>query len=108
MTLRELDTQTAMARSTSELGKHISTAFTFNPYDIPFALVYFCSTEYGTSQLRGGTASTDLTRRSLNSTTNSVSVAGTDKTDPAVWVYRLQDTVGIPQGHHLAPEVVEI
>jgi GAF domain-containing protein len=107
--LRELDTQTAMARSTSELGKCISTAFTFNPYDVPFALVYFCSTEYGTSLLHGGTGSTGLTRRSsLNSTAHSGSVAASDKTDPAIWVYRLQDTVGIPQAHHLAPEVVEI
>lgn len=100
-----------MARSMSELGKCISAAFTFNPYDIPFALVYFCNTEYGTSLLAGGTSgsrSTDLIRRSSLNSTNSGSIAGTEKSDPAVWVYRLQDTVGIPQGHHLAPETVEI
>ena len=98
-----------MARSMSDLRNSISKAFSFNPYDVPFALVYFCTIEYATNLLHGGSGATELTRRSsLNSTTNSGSIAGTDKTDTALWVYRLQDTVGIPHGHQLAPEAVEI
>jgi len=110
-TLRELDTQSTIARSMSDLGKCINTAFTFNPYDVPFALVYFCNTEYGTSLLPGGTGGTGGTRsteRTRKSSLHSSSATGTEKTDPAVWAYHLQDVVGIPHGHNLAPETVEI
>jgi len=109
-TLRELDIKTAQCRSMVELGKSIAQAFTYNPYDVPFALVYFCSTDYGTT-FTGSTnagSSAELGRRTSAKTAQSSSGNATDKTDPAVWVYRLQDTVGIPETHPLAPKVVEI
>jgi len=97
----------------SELGTSIAKAFTYNPYDIPFALVYFCTSDYGPSSLYAGSyiapeSSGDLGRRSslLNSTSSSAN--GTDQTEPNFWVYRLQDTVGIPEGHVIAPKVVEV
>jgi His Kinase A (phospho-acceptor) domain len=109
-TLRELDINTARCRSMLELGKSIVHAFTYNPFDVPFALVYFCSSDYGTT-FTGSTnagSSTELGRRISLQPTHSSSTNATDKTDPAVWVYRLQDTVGIPETHPLAPKVVEI
>lgn len=82
-----------------ELGKSIGKAFTFNPYDVPFALIYFCSTEFDNK-------STNTV--SLDNASHNGSYTETDKTDPLVWTYRLQDTVGIPEGHILAPKIVEI
>jgi len=111
-TLRELDTQTVYIRTLADLGPSISKAFTFNPYDVPFALVYFCSTEFGTSSLYTGStnhnSTTELGRRTSLQGTRSGSAAGTDGTDPAIWVYHLRGLVGIPEGHVLAPKSVEI
>lgn len=53
-------------------------------------------------------SSAELGRRTSLQGTLSGSTAGTDKTDPSIWLYRLQDTVGIPESHGLAPETVEI
>ena len=69
----------------NDLGKSISKAFTFNAYDVPFALVYFCEVERSTSD------------------SNTVDL----KADTTV-TYTLQSTVGIPEGHALAPRLVEI
>jgi signal transduction histidine kinase len=102
-----------------ELGKSVGKAFTFNPYDIPFALIYFCTTEFGTSSLYPGSSLNNSSNRNTGSTgeiphrpsqqsARSGSTTGTDKTDPAVWIYHLQDTVGIPEGHILAPQTIEI
>ena len=44
-TLGELDLCIASAVTMNDLGNSISKAFTFNAYDVPFALVYFCSSE---------------------------------------------------------------
>lgn len=111
-TLREIDSQTAYVRILADLGPTISKAFSFNPYDVPFALMYFCSTEFGTNSLYTGstnlTSSADLGRRTSMQGTRSGSAAGTDGTDPAVWVYHLHGLIGIPEGHPLAPKTVEI
>lgn len=95
-TLRELDAHTASAHTMDELGKSIGKAFTFNPYDVPFALIYFCSSEF------------EIKSTTSVSLDNASSHTETDKTDPLIWTYRLQDTVGIPEGHSLAPKVVEV
>jgi hypothetical protein len=79
----------------NDLGKSISKAFTFNAYDVPFALVYFCAVE--SSSLSDATG---LERRSAWDSMDS-------KSDTTV-TYTLQSTVGIPEGHALAPRVVEI
>ena len=84
-TLRELDIHTGLTRTIDQLGKSIGKAFTFNPYDVPFALMYFCSSD----------------------TTGSIS-SSDEGTERAVWTYQLQNTVGIPDGHPLAPPVVEV
>ena len=84
-TLRELDTHTATARTLDQLGKSIGKAFTFNPYDVPFALTYFCS-----SDISGSTSSSD------------------DGTERSIWTFHLQNAVGIPDGDPLAPSVVEV
>lgn len=97
-TLGELDTCIAGASSMNDLGNSISKAFTFNAYDIPFALVYFCSVDFGTRSFEEG-----LERRSSSS--HSDSESGT----PTIRVtYALQSTVGITEEHPLAPRVVEI
>lgn len=97
-TLGELDTCISNAATMNDLGNSISKALTFNAYDIPFALVYFCSTEFG---LRGVDAG--LERHS--SSDHSDSEPGT----PTIKVtYTLQSTVGIPEEHPLAPRFVEI
>ena len=61
----------------------------FNPYDVPFALLYFCTPEPN-----------DQSHISGNAEENSP--------EGMSWVYRLQATVGIPEGHALAPNVVDI
>jgi hypothetical protein len=81
----------------NDLGKSISKAFTFNAYDVPFALVYFCAVESNSLS-----DATGLERRSA-SDSNTVEL----KSDTTV-TYTLQSTVGIPEGHDLAPRVVEI
>ena len=97
-TLGELDTCLASASTMNDLGNSISKAFTFNAYDIPFALVYFCSADFGT-----GSLDTGLERRSPS---------GSDFSEPRTptlrVTYTLQSTVGIPEEHPLAPRVVEI
>lgn len=99
-------------RTLADLGPTISKAFTFNPYDVPFALIYFCSTEFGTSSLYTGstnqTSSAELARRTSLQGTRSGSAAGTERTDSSMWVYHLHGLVGIPEGHSLAPKSVEI
>jgi signal transduction histidine kinase len=110
--LRELDSHTAFARCIADLGTPIAKALTFNPYDVPFALVYFCSTDFGTNTLYTGStnpgSTLDIGRRTPLQSSQSGSVTGTDRTDPSVWAFHLQSTVGIPDGHILAPKTVEI
>jgi hypothetical protein len=72
----------------NDLGNSISKAFTFNVYDIPFALVYFCSVDFRLPE-------TGLERRSTSDSEFS---------EPGV-TYTLQSTVGIPEEHPLAPRV---
>lgn len=81
----------------NDLGNSISKAFTFNAYDVPFALVYFCSSELGSSLDAIG-----LERRSTSDSNPS------ERIDRSTFTYTLQSTVGIPESHVLAPRVVEI
>ena len=92
-TLGELDTYIAGAATMNDLGNSVSKAFTFNAYDIPFALVYFCSVDFGTRIDNG------LERRSTSESDFS-------EQDTLV-TYTLQSTVGIPEEHPLAPRVVD-
>src|SRR5277367_455748 len=87
-TLGELDTCIANAATMNDLGNSISKAFTFNVYDIPFALVYFCSVDFRLPE-------TGLERRSTSDS---------EFFEPGV-TYTLQSTVGIPEEHPLAPRV---
>ena len=102
-TLGELDLCTASAVTMNDLGTSISKAFTFNAYDIPFALVYFCSSGLGSSVPdairleRLGRSISDSSRSSLS-----------ESIDETTFIFTLQSTVGIPEGHLLAPRVVEI
>jgi hypothetical protein len=80
----------------NDLGNSISKAFTFNAYDIPFALVYFCSVDYGTRFEDG------LERRST-----SESEFSEPDTSSLRVTYTLQSTVGIPEEHPLAPRTVD-
>lgn len=98
-TLGRLDSSIAKALTMNDLGKSISEAFTYNPYDIPFALVYFCSTEFSTYEPAG------LERRSISDASSDIS---DEHKDPRVRLYTLQSTIGIPEGHKLAPKQVEI
>ena len=111
-TLREIGAATAEARTIPELGKNTARAFTFNPYDIPFGLVYFCTSDYGPTSLYNGSlnagSSAELGRRTSFQTSQSSSAVGTDQTEPNLWTYYLQDTVGLPEGHMLAPQTVEV
>lgn len=110
-TLRELDEQSSQARNSAELGKCVSKALAFNPYDIPFGLVYFCSSYFTNNFLSSSTMNTSSAdrRTSINSGGPAGSVsAATNKSDPAMWIYKLQDTVGVPLGHDLAPDTVEL
>jgi len=92
-TLGELDACIASAATMNDLGNSVSKAFTFNAYDIPFALVYFCSVDFGTRIDDG------LERRSTS---------GSDFSEQDTLVtYTLQSTVGIPEKHPLAPRVVD-
>jgi hypothetical protein len=84
----------------NDLGNSISKAFTFNAYDIPFAIVYFCSTASGISGLLAD--DTGLERRSTSDSSNYSEFGNT------MLIYTLKSTVGIPEGHLLAPLVVEI
>lgn len=93
-TLAELDSSLASAVTMNDLGNSISRAFTFNAYDVPFALVYFCTVEPGSVP-----DSTGPERRSALDTSYNTDLTLT---------YTLQSTVGIPKGHPLAPRVVEI
>ena len=102
-TLRELDSHAVSTRTLEELGKSIGRALTFNPYDVPFALLYFCSSEFGTDSSRTAICPNSDGLLSLESSGRS-----TEKTDPIVWVYELGGAVGIPENHVLAPKVVEI
>jgi signal transduction histidine kinase len=81
----------------------------FNAYDIPFALIYFCSAEFNNfaSCATLNTPSGDH-KTSLHSGNPAGSASLTNKSDPTVWVYKLQDTIGIPLGHDLAPDTVEL
>jgi hypothetical protein len=112
LTLREIESHTAVARSLLELGKCIAKAFTFNPYDVPFALIYFCTSDYGPSSYYNGSltghSSGELNRRSSLHTSRSSSLDVSDQSEPNVWTYHLQDTVGIPEGHDIAPKTVEV
>lgn len=94
-TLAELDSSLASAVTMNDLGNSISRAFTFNAYDVPFALVYFCALDPG-----GPPESTGLERRSASDSSYN--------TGDLILTYTLQSTVGIPEGHTLAPRVVEI
>ena len=85
----------------NDLGNSISKAFTFNAYDVPFALVYFCSSEVGNSL----SDAIGLERRSTSDSTRSNL---SEKIDRTTLTYTLQSTVGIPEDHVLAPRVVEI
>ena len=87
----------------NDLGNSISKAFTFNAYDIPFALVYFCSAVSGISGLLAD--DTGLERRSASDSSNYSEFGNTDRTR---LIYTLKSTVGVPEGHLLAPLVVEI
>lgn len=81
-----------------DLGRSISQAFTFNIFDIPFALVYFCTrTESVTEE------SDELVRRSSSGSTSQSSIR-----NESIVNYTLQSTAGIPKGHELAPEAIEI
>jgi hypothetical protein len=83
----------------NDLGNSISKALTFNAYDVPFALVYFSSVDFGTRNLDAG-----LERRSSSDHSGSEDPGTpTDKV-----TYTLQSTVGIPEEHPLAPRIVEI
>ena len=84
-------------------GNSISKAFTFNTYDVPFALVYFCSADSSTSSI-----STDVTGLERRSTSDSSRSNFSERIDRTTFTYTLQSTVGIPEGHALAPRVVEI
>ena len=84
----------------NDLGNSISKAFTFNAYDVPFALVYFCSSEVGSSL----SDAIGLERRSTSDSTRNLS----ERIDRTTLTYTLQSTVGIPEGHVLAPRIVEI
>jgi hypothetical protein len=88
----------------NDLGNSISKALTFNAHDMPFALVYFCSTDFGTHGLQGDA---DLARRS-SSDSNSNNVSEWTENDPTTITYTLQSTVGIPEDHPLAPTEIEI
>ena len=85
----------------NDLGNSISKAFTFNAYDVPFALVYFCSSEPDSSL----PDAIGLERRSTSDSSRSNL---SEKIDRTTLTYTLQSTVGIPEGHMLAPRVVEI
>lgn len=95
-TLGELDRCIASAATMNDLGNSISKAFTFNAYDIPFALVYFCSVDSGIPRFDAG-----LERRSTSDSDFSGPETPTLKV-----TYTLQSTVGIPEEHPLAPRVV--
>lgn len=95
LTLAELDSSLASAVTMNDLGNSISRAFTFNPYDVPFALVYFCALEPVSPP-----ESTGLERRSALDSSYNIG--------DLILTYTLQSTVGIPEGHALAPRVVEI
>jgi hypothetical protein len=97
-TLGELDTCIANAATMNDLGNSISKALTFNAYDVPFALVYFCSVDFGSRSLETG-----LERRSSSDHSDSEPGTPTDRV-----TYSLQSTVGIPEEHPLAPRIVEI
>jgi hypothetical protein len=103
-TLGELDFCIASAVTMNDLGKSVSKAFTFNTYDIPFALVYFCSTEFGTTS---HVVDSGLERRSTSDSSGST-FSEPGRNDRPKFTYTLQSTVGIPEGHMLAPRVVEI
>jgi signal transduction histidine kinase len=96
-TIAQLDRCIANSTSTQDLGRSISEAFTYNPYDVPFALLYFCSTSYTTHTL----PETGLERRSTSEDSDH-------SADPLVLSYVLQSTVGIPEGHILAPKEIDI
>ena len=85
----------------NDLGNSISKAFTFNAYDVPFALVYFCSSELGSSL----PDAIGLERRSTSDSSRSNL---SERIDRMTLTYTLQSTVGIPEDHELAPRVVEI
>lgn len=86
----------------NDLGNSISKAFTFNAYDVPFALVYFCSSELGSSL----SDAIGLERQSTSDSSRSNPIS--ERIDRSTFTYTLQSTVGIPEGHVLAPRVVEI
>jgi hypothetical protein len=44
--LKEIESHKSVARTTPELGKCIIAALVFNPYDIPFALIYFYQNDF--------------------------------------------------------------
>jgi len=81
----------------NDLGNLISRAFTFNAYDIPFALVYFCSVDFGPRSFDAG-----LERRSTSDSDFSEPDASALRV-----AYTLQSTVGIPEEHPLAPRFVD-
>jgi hypothetical protein len=85
----------------NDLGNSISKAFTFNAYDVPFALIYFCSSELGSSL-------PDVMGLERRSTSESSRSNLSERIDRTKLIYTLQSTVGIPEGHVLAPRVVEI
>ena len=93
--LGELDTCIASAATMNDLGNSISKAFTFNAYDVPFALVYFCSVDFGIPKFDTG-----LERRSTSDSDFSELETSTLRFN-----YTLQSTVGIPEEHPLAPPV---
>lgn len=106
-TLGELDTSIANAVTMNDLGRDISKAFTFNAHDIPFALVYFCDTDFTTHSSQAD--STELARRSsTDSTSKSGNLSEYSENHASIITYTLQSTVGIPEEHPLAPREVEI
>jgi hypothetical protein len=104
-TLAELDASTASAVTMTDLGRAISKGLTFNAYDIPFALVYFCETDFG---LQSSNLDFDLARRSSTDSTSNNLSEYSEGNDPSITSYVLQSTVGIPEDHALAPREVEI
>lgn len=85
LTLREIGEKTSAARSIADFWPLLLQGFEYNEYDAPLVIIY-----------------------SLNEAEDSDAVSSTSSTAAASKQCRLEGTLGVPDGHVCAPDLIDL
>ena len=116
-TLREIDIHCSFARSLEQIPAALETALSFNPFDVPFCIIYTCDVQFSvvsdrqeSTAIRATSSHSDLIDHlSKGSKSENVSQKSFETTsEPILVTYKLRAVTGLTTSHVLCPDTVEI